>query len=760
MRKIIALSAAIAAFSSAPVMAEADLAPSIQALTHAYEDNGYLMHYFPTGVGVDVMDQLAMEVDDKSPEAYFKMALIHLAGEGGIKQSRHRGVRFLKKSAKAGYPEAGHVLGELYERGHLVMKSDRNAVKWKGYAARGHHVEAMLDMGDYYLKGVFVWKDVDKAASWYRRAADHGSLEAVERLANLFESQDNPAESFRYHKQLADAGNLRSLKLVSDYYRDGYGVEKDAAKALSILMGSPLVEEPEVMYDIAQFHLDGEGVEVDVPLGMEWLDKAARGGFTPAYFMVGEVMLFDEDEANDEKGIALLEVASNRGHAMAKYLLGQKYAESRCSVRSARAEHYLQEAHDLGVVEASILFSDLLIEGELVEPDKDKAYQVLLAAKDKPESAFKLYKLAEELEEESLDHLRTAAAGGVTEAQYLYGKGLLSSKSASKREKGMSYLKLAAEKSMVPAMYHYGVNKLKDSPEEGIPYLIEASVEGHAEAMLTMGHVYAAGMGRTQDNYMAYDYFKRAAELGNAEAQYEAGMRAYFGEGILVNDKEAIRYLSMASKNGHAESNYYLGQIYEDPSRMYTDVNTAIRFYKKAHEAGHGPSGSRIGVLLAGQGMYTDALPYLEVAVDDDDVSAKEAMGMMLLNGRGVEKDEDEAFDLILDAAEAGSLTAAFNVAVMYADGTGTGRDYDDAYEWMLKVAEAGDPEAQVVVATMLFDGKGVQRNLTEAYRWAYLANKKTNNSVRRYTDVKLMIASKIDDAALRTLRRSLESTL
>ncbi len=68
----------------------------------------------------------------------------------------------------------------------------------------------------------------------------------------------------------------------------------------------------------------------------------------------------------------------------------------------------------------------------------------------------------------------------------------------------------------------------------------------------------------------------------------------------------------------------------------------------------------------------------------------------MYETGKGVQKDEVEAFRWWLKAAEQGLAVAQHNVGVAYVAGLGVARDRQEAIKWLTKAAEQGDTEARV----------------------------------------------------------------
>ncbi|MCQ2070878.1 MAG: glycosyltransferase [archaeon] len=91
-------------------------------------------------------------------------------------------------------------------------------------------------MAAMYRDGTQIEKDLRRAVSYYRVAAKYDSTKYVE-LCQILLDSSNPedrAEAVRLcHEHVAD--NVKVRNMLSNMYREGIGVEKDIAKAISIL---------------------------------------------------------------------------------------------------------------------------------------------------------------------------------------------------------------------------------------------------------------------------------------------------------------------------------------------------------------------------------------------------------------------------------------------------------------------------------------------------------------------------------------------
>ena len=78
-------------------------------------------------------------------------------------------VKWLRRAAQNGLPEAEYELGFVYEDGNLVWRSFRKAVEWYRKAAEHGIPEAWVNLGHCYHYGKGVARDCREAVKLYRK---------------------------------------------------------------------------------------------------------------------------------------------------------------------------------------------------------------------------------------------------------------------------------------------------------------------------------------------------------------------------------------------------------------------------------------------------------------------------------------------------------------------------------------------------------------------------------------------------------------
>ncbi len=91
----------------------------------------------------------------------------------------------------------------------------------------------------------------------------------------------------------------------------------------------------------------------------------------------------------------------------------------------------------------------------------------------------------------------------------------------------------------------------------------------------------------------------------------------------------------------------------------------------------------------------------------------------LLLQGKGMPRDEEEGMRLMQIAAEKGDAVAQCYLGLMYRDGSAyTPRDYAKSLMWIRKSAEQGNEIAMEELGYKYYEGLGVEQDYAEAMKW------------------------------------------
>ena len=91
--------------------------------------------------------------------------------------------------AKAGNPDAQHLLGLMYYMGRGVARDYKQAFAWHHKAAQQGKADAQYVVGAMYYTGNSVPQDQRHAVTWFRKAAEQGHAEAQYALGLMYRYQ-------------------------------------------------------------------------------------------------------------------------------------------------------------------------------------------------------------------------------------------------------------------------------------------------------------------------------------------------------------------------------------------------------------------------------------------------------------------------------------------------------------------------------------------------------------------------------------------
>jgi serine/threonine protein kinase/TPR repeat protein len=215
----------------------------------------------------------------------------------------------------------------------------------------------------------------------------------------------------------------------------------------------------------------------------------------------------------------------------------------------------------------------------------------------------------------------------------------------------------AAEKGSVAAMLIIGQFSRETDPAEAMKWFELAAAKGSAPAMIEAGLLYS-NRHQAADDHKALEYFLQAANTGDRIGKYLAGECYYFGKGTAPDVAKAVELLQEAAALREPRAMDLLGSYY----RKLRQFDQARKYYEDAAAAGYPLSLSNLGVLY--------------------------------MNGEGVQRSPEVAANLFKQGAEKGDPTGMFFYAGCLEDGLGLQKDSKAAAEWFRRSARAGNPRA------------------------------------------------------------------
>jgi hypothetical protein len=165
-------------------------------------------------------------------------------------------------------------------------------------------------------------------------------------------------------------------------------------------------------------------------------------------------------------------------------------------------------------------------------------------------------------------------------------------------------------------------------------------------------------------------------------------------------------------------------------------------------------------LLMYGDGIshdYAAALHWLILAAEADIPNAQMMVGWTYAYGRaGVAQDLVLAVHWLERAAENGVAFAQYELAQMILDGRGTDRDPQQAFRWMMAAARQGLSIAQSGLADMYRLGQGVAQDDGLALQWYLMAWREIGEIERQWIQRNIAdLEARMDEAAISDARRN-----
>ena len=194
--------------------------------------------------------------------------------------------------------------------------------------------------------------------------------------------------------------------------------------------------------------------------------------------------------------------------------------------------------------------------------------------------------------------------------------------------------------------------------------------------------------------------FTQATTLGlSAPRLFEKGMNALTGVGISQNDLDATDYFRRSADLGYPAAQVMMGYFYDTGFKLSQNSGDAADWYKKA-----GKTDDRLAEWLLGRLYYTGsgiprdlaaAETWLQKAANQNDPYGQYLLGMVKLE----RNDYPAAATMFRKAAMQGLSQAQQQLGELYKQGRGVTADKFESYVWLMLSYQAGN---QAVASELL----------------------------------------------------------
>ena len=399
-----------------------------------------------------------------------------------------------------------------YTRGSKALRAKDFdlAAEQYAFAASSGHPKALIAYGKLFARGQGVEQDPARAAALfeeaYGKASSYKNKAAMELGQLLMEGGDGPSGSVepdgaRARSLLMEAlngGERRAASRLGRIYEKGIGVEPDPAEAIAYYRQAP-ENDAFSARDLARLLASQNAADAEIASAAQRavtaFEAKGQAGSSGAWVQLADIYSRDEIvEADPERARGYLEKLSDPDDPKMQIRLARLYA--RIGDRQER-NRMLRLAADGGDVRAQTELARLYLRPRSADTNGAVGrYYAERAIGGKSEAAMVYLGLA-------------LLRGGVLEPDPVSGETLL---------------RRAQQGGHLPAAVALGGSILRGdvrarTPDEGRVLLEEAAGEGSADAMSVLGFAYLGGNGLPEDEALALEWLKKAADGGNKRAK-------------------------------------------------------------------------------------------------------------------------------------------------------------------------------------------------------------------------------------------------
>lgn len=222
-----------------------------------------------------------------------------------------------------------------------------------------------------------------------------------------------------------------------------------------------------------------------------------------------------------------------------------------------------------------------------------------------------------------------------------------------------------------------------------------------AGALNRLGILYERALGVAQDHRVAFDHFRRAADLGNSYAQANIGDCYAYGLGVRQDNAQALKWYRSAAIQNVPPAFNALGWAYLQGLGVPHSPSDALLWYERSADLGSPNAAYEIGWIYGNVEPVNniDAMRWYRIAAAHQHREAQNNIGALYEGGLGVERDYAQAAYWYQLASDAGLVRARYQLANLYLNGRGVEQDTARGLELMRSAAGGGDTQAQIWLA-------------------------------------------------------------
>ena len=267
-------------------------------------------------------------------------------------------------------------------------------------------------------------------------------------------------------------------------------------------------------------------------------------------------------------------------------------------------------------------------------------------------------------------------------------------------------LQSAAEKGSIQqqielgAAYFTGRGVVRD--ERLAAYWYEkAANSGDPGAQNQIGFFYQTGTGVERNLSRAVKWYERSMTGGSQIAKVNLGVAYVWGLGVRKDPALAARLFREAAKKGEGLGASYLGLLYYFGTGVEKDPSEARHWLEAGIKLHSQPAKYDLALMLlqrSDPASHQRAIDLLRESSAAGIVGAMHQLGLELTNHPGYASSSRENIDLLEEAASNGFWKSSIVLGILARDGRGVEKDDKEAYyHFRAAVLQGGDPAVALV---------------------------------------------------------------
>ncbi len=190
-------------------------------------------------------------------------------------------------------------------------------------------------------------------------------------------------------------------------------------------------------------------------------------------------------------------------------------------------------------------------------------------------------------EVKDFDNRKEMAAKGDISSEYQLGMCYLNGNGVIRdEERGVNHIKSAAEKGLSEAQFYLGCIYLGEGRnqnyQKSTEWLTKSAKQGNPDAQYMLGYVYKFGLGTDPNYELSAQWYRKSAEQDNPDAAYNLGLAYLLGSGVTASNREAAFWLKKSADNGKDQAQFELAKLYLSGQGIPKDEIEAYVYFNLA----------------------------------------------------------------------------------------------------------------------------------------------------------------------------------